>query len=189
MYGIYRNEGELIAFQYHNDMVSSGWLEVKVEFGRTGKDIHASSPTEGSIVGICRHGTGASGTIFSCKDITCKPSVRSEVEKQVKDYMSCCGIDMRSVLKETHSFKIGCGTPGSGNPEYILAFEGIPDKGEVRYSIMTCNQQVLTSGLWHKDIKRRGDLASAAIMILEKYLTVNQQRANIMRMYYETHGR
>lgn len=170
MYTIYRNEGELIAFQYCNDMVSCGCFEVKVEFGPTGMDIKESKPTKCGIVGICRHGTGASGTIFSCKDITCKPSVRSEVEKQVKDYMSCCGIDMRSVLKETHSFKIGCGTPGSGNPEYILAFEGIPDKGEVRYSMMSCNQQALTAGALKVDIKRRGDLVKSAINIIEKYL-------------------
>ena len=39
MYAFYRNEGELIAFQYCNDMVSCGCFEVKVAFGRTGRDI------------------------------------------------------------------------------------------------------------------------------------------------------
>ncbi len=165
MYNRYRNEGELITICYRNDMVSAGWFEVRLEFERTGRFLSESNPTKSSIIGICRHANGAMGTVFNYKEITCKPSVRSEVEKAFKDYMFRCGIDMRSVVSETHSFIIACGT---ANPEYLVNFEGIPDKGRVKYSLMF-NQQCLDCGYLNIDIKRRGDLVKSAADIIGRY--------------------
>lgn len=166
---MFRNKGEWITFYLGDNAGRYGWFEVTVALDGTGADIKDFERVKGYIKGFFRYPAGYCGIVLECKEVVCKPSVRTEVEQVFKDFMLLYGLDMRPIIKENHTMRIGY---GSADTEYDVTFEGVPDKGEAKY-LLKCDQQDLDFGVWKVDVKQRDDMVRTAVDIIERYLATS----------------
>jgi len=166
MYIPYVIKAERHSFCYRNQAVMAGWLEVQVLFdcNPVGDSIDSSKTKSALVIGGIFSEEGELGLCFSPRGITCKPSVRGEVERVARGYQSVCGINMCSVIKETHVVNIGL-----GNDVFALTYTGTPKKNKVKY-LMYHNKQVLDAGFAQIDIKRRNNLLKHATELIAKYI-------------------